>query len=170
MRTSLSVLRFCRFDEYRHLVIDVPKGDQDQCSGHDSRQYWSGGESQGGEAMTTTAPVEQYKVYFWSPATANRLQYSITIETFFSRRKTGVINFYPEAVNKHFQDRVYSQSSGPLIHLEFHENQYPAVIDLLRNESVEIYITARAGTPGSFTDGDGSIRSAKEPGGEGETS
>jgi len=119
--------------------------------------------------MTTTAPVHHYKVYHWTPRTARRLEHTVTIELFFNRRKVGVIHFYPDSSSKALQDKVYAQSSGSVIYLEFHERQYPQVIDLLRNESVTAVIEASAGTPGSFTNGEGRLETAKEPGGEGET-
>jgi hypothetical protein len=118
--------------------------------------------------MTTRSPVTYYKVFYWTPKTTKRLEHSITIEVFFDQSKTGCIHFYPEDTSRNLRDRVYAKSEGTEIYLEFYERQFPQVIDLLRNESCEIYITAQAGSPGSFTAGEGSIRTAKEPGAEGE--
>ena len=118
--------------------------------------------------MTTRSPVTYYKVFYWTPKTAKRLEHSITIEVYYDQRETGRIHFYPDDTSRNLSDSVYAQSVGTVIYLEFYERQFPQVIDLLRNESCEIYIVAQAGSPGSFTAGEGSIRTAKEPGGEGE--
>ena len=118
--------------------------------------------------MTTRSPVTDYKVFYWTPKTAKRLEHSITIEVYYDQRKTGRIHFYPDDTSRNLRDSVYAQSVGTVIYLEFYERQFPQVIDLFRNESCEIYIAAKAGSPGSFTPGEGSIRTAKEPGAEGE--
>lgn len=118
--------------------------------------------------MPTTSPVTYYKVFYWTPDAAKELEHSITIEVFYGHRRTGYIQFYPEDSGRNLHDSVYAQTRGSQIYLEFSERQFPQVIDLLRNESCEIYITSDAGSPGSFTPGEGSIRTAREPGGEGE--
>lgn len=118
--------------------------------------------------MTTQVPVEDYKVYQWTPDTARRLEHTVTIDLYYSRRQIGTINFYPAKSPRTLNDKIYAQSKGFIIYLEYYEDRYPQILDLLRNESVEICITAAPGTPGSFTNGEGSVRTAREPAGEGE--
>jgi len=121
------------------------------------------------ENMSTQLPIDEYRVFQWTPKTAKRLKHTITVELFWSRRQVGTIHFYPDGTPIP-GDEVFAQSSGCIIYLHYPEDRYASIMDILRNEKpAYVYIGARPGSPGSFTSGEGHIKTSKEPLGEEET-
>jgi len=114
-----------------------------------------------------TVAFDEYQVYNWTPKKAERLEYKITVVIKYNNAQVGTLNFYPNDYPKLPGDSLYTMSKGSRVTLNFYENQYEHVLDLMRNESpLYIYISATTGNPGTRTYGEGDIRTSDEPVGE----
>ena len=111
-----------------------------------------------------SAWIHEYKVYHFTPTAAKRLKYTITVELYTNGLQVGVIQFYPDDATSVPRDSVYSRSRGNTIYLNLYERQFPQIMDLLRNEKpLYIDITSAPGPIGTFVDGEGHLRTSKEP-------
>lgn len=115
----------------------------------------------------TKVAFDEYQVYYWTPKKADRLKYKITVVLKYNNSQIGTLHFYPDDYSNLPSDSIYAMSNGFRVNLNFYESQYEHVLDLMRNESpLYLYISARAGTPGSTNYGEGDIRTSDEPVGE----